>query len=289
MQPSIERIFLVPANTVLLGKITTRAIVRTDSGEELLKVLADHREKIVGVSYGGGVEDLPRRDDLKEITVGLVIKDKNNLIKNLHKLKGVHVLAKILPGEDFAGLAKFISTTEIPIDILDCIKDEYGQEVGELLEYYLHYTSLKAPFEPFHTILGTMLHSTKMTLFDMAMLNPDQFLAVDDEGNVAISLDALEKGEFLGALDDGPEVWEKSEPFLKWKEFAANLPQLSDECMECPFFFLCRGYSYYDSGKCNLWKKVFSVIHEAKSEIDQLNTEIEKQKKEKEESGKPGK
>jgi hypothetical protein len=152
------------------------------------------------------------------------------------------------------------------ISVIDCLDTSLTLEI---LDYYLHSRSLSVPIEPFHTILLSKIQQVKTTLWNMNLMNPNQFIHSDGVGLSESPGDlAIKEYQFL--IDYQGQTLSRTNRKSSLENFYKSLPQNHPDCMACPHFHLCFSWAVYKKNSCEKWKKILARLQEASREIQAL-------------------
>ena len=174
---------------------------------------------------------------------------------NLIDTHPVRVAIPVLPG--------FSKAARLAVSLDFAVKLEMGQpdsllleELRELLEFYLHRTSVRQPIEFFQSVLLSFYRHEPVTMWEIAEEDPVQVRFITSDGEETISR------RFAGSELEGD-----------LKDFVARFGQelLTEkrECHACEFFNRCGGYFKWpdQSYDCAGIKSLFSTLSSAAEEV----------------------
>jgi hypothetical protein len=119
-------------------------------------------------------------------------------------------------------------------------------EARSALDDYLHNPTVSQPVEPFHSLLGSLLHATPVSLWSLLEQDPADVCLIDDQGNAATGAYPVSVGVFRDAL------------------LAA-----AGECRDCPWLTRCDSYFKWPGSDyaCTDVKRLFSDLEAAAGEL----------------------
>ena len=167
----------------------------------------------------------------------------------------VRVSLPVVPG--------FGKAVRLAVSLQFAVKLELGQpdpalvrELHEVLDRYLHQTTVAQPVEFFHSSLLALVHQRPASLWTIQEEDPAAFRYVTDAGEETLP------GRLAGASAPGdPGVF-----LTTWRE---ELLTAQSECADCPFFDQCGGYFKWPdcAYPCAGVKTLFHTLHEAAAEL----------------------
>jgi hypothetical protein len=260
-------IYNIPAQMVEAYR-GRRVIVRSDNPSKLVQqLLQTDLQNVLYVQllslivevdalthWGGSVPiDIVMRDPAREFPI---------LYKfsMLHDKHPVRVSIAVRPG--------FVKAVKLALALNFAVKLEVGQpdaalvqELAEVLDLYLHRSSVKQPVEYFHSIFLSFYHQERSSLWFIQEDDPVQFRFITDEGEEMVSQRFA--GNYpkykAGAIVGGQAVERTGE---------------KSECDTCEFFACCGGYFKWPDKEfsCEGVKTLFGTIKGAAAELrDDLN------------------
>ena len=134
------------------------------------------------------------------------------------------------------------------------------QEMSEVLDYYLHRSTVSQPIEFFHSLLMAFMEEEPLNLWTIQEEDPALFRYITDQGEETIS------PRFAAA-----DVGQNPSSFLE--TFITNLLVEKGECTTCEFLKVCYGYfkwprkDYACDGLKSLLKKVKQAAQELKQDL----------------------
>jgi len=199
--------------------------------------------------WGGSVPvDIVMRDPAREFP--LLYK-----FSMLHDKHPVRVSIAVRPG--------FVKAVKLALALNFAVKLEVGQpdaelvqELAEVLDLYLHRSSVKQPVEYFHSIFLSFYHQEPSSLWFIQEDDPAKFRYITDEGEEMVSQRLA--GNYLkdkaGAIVGEQAVAHTSE---------------KSECDTCEFFACCGGYFKWPDKEfsCEGVKTLFGTLNGAAEEL----------------------
>ncbi len=267
----------VPA--VLSDKIDSdRIIIRSGSCKEIVRACGELRDRIIGVELEGLNDDL---SPLSALPQGL------SLVLKLHPDQAAGVYTSTWLSDRFSlavlmeadkGLSegvKIVTSAQVPVVIsLDALSDD--SELMSVLDYYLHSTHLQVPVEFFHSMFTARVRGMTSSLTELYPESPDQFLYIDESGQVTASARFARAGEFFGSITRGVRIDDQSSLYNMLLNPKKSLFLSGSSCVACEAFDVCTGYlrmvdTTFDCAKL---LQVFDVIKAKAKEIvaDLANT-----------------
>jgi len=122
------------------------------------------------------------------------------------------------------------------------------EEARQALDLFLHNPTVAQPVEPFHGLLGGLLHATPVDLWDLLERDPAQTRILDARAEVL--------------PDQGP---------ASVTVFRETLRAAGAECCACPWFASCGGYFKWPriDFSCDGVKQLFADLDAAAAELRQ--------------------
>ena len=132
------------------------------------------------------------------------------------------------------------------------------QEMSEVLDYYLHRSTVSQPIEFFHSLLMAFMEEEPLNLWTIQEEDPALFRYITDQGEETISL------RFAAA-----DVGQNPSSFLE--TFITNLLAEKGECSACEFLKVCYGYFKWphEDYSCNGVKALLRTVKHAAQELKQ--------------------
>lgn len=244
-------------------------IFTTDTSRTVNKISRPVAGKIRQLHFTGDIPDVLKTDPVENQLIKVFPRSKQEIIKYLKPLKerGVAISPayRVRTLEDVS-LATSMGLVVDLIDIMDTLDHSLTLE---LLDYYLHNTSLDVPIEPFHTILGAKLNHSNQTLWNMNMMNPDQFYHGDETG-LAESPDDLSTNQYQYLIDYRTKTFKPTGHPSSILSYFASLPESHPECLACNHFHICIAWALYEKNSCEKWKACLDILQEASRELQAL-------------------
>ena len=169
----------------------------------------------------------------------------------------VRVSLPVVPG--------FGRAVRLAVSLQFAVKLELGQpdpaligELRQVLDRYLHQTTVAQPIEYFHSSLLALVHQCPASLWAIQEEDPAAFRHVTDAGEETLP------GRLAGVSAPGdPSVF-----LTTWRE---ELLKTQGECADCLFFDPCGGYFKWPDRayRCAGVKTLFRTLHEAAAELRQ--------------------
>ena len=196
-------------------------------------------------------------------------RSKNELIKYVKPLKEKG--AVISPAYAVHNLEdiSMVTSMGLVVDLIDIIDNLDLKLILNLLDYYLHNASLDVPIEPFHTILVSKLSHTNQTLWNMNMINPDQFFYCDETG-LSESPESLNNRQYRYKIDYQSKTFLPTDQRSSLLSYFESLPGSRPACLACHHFHICIAWALYEKNSCHLWKKCLNILQEASRELTEL-------------------
>jgi hypothetical protein len=241
-----------------------RVIVRSRDAAELVRHLSQETslENVLYVqllSLNGEAGALSRWAET--LPVDLVMRDPAQefpLLYNFSKLHDKHpvrVSITVRPG--------FVKAVKLALALNFAVKLEVGQpsealleEMAEVLDLYLHRTSVAQPVEYFHSTFLSLYHQEASSLWFIQEEDPEHFRFITDEGEETVS------DRFAG-------IYLKDQTGAIIREQTVVPPMEESECDACEFFACCGGYFKWPDREfsCEGVKTLFGTLHSAAAEL----------------------
>lgn len=266
----MARTYYVPVGLDLSGLVDGRFVIRGTEWGAITADLEALGDRAVGCWYLGDDLDTDIPFRYPRTLFRLHAPNLGSATRAQVCLRFPNVVVTLDRGRDFVADVKALSSMGITLDVLFDLTSIAREEVGELLDYFLHDRSSRVPLEPFARILSSVLRRSRISLWDLHRRSIDRFVFVDADRKVAGSLDDLASGRTMGTLEDGVEAWRASEPQREIDTFFAALVTSHPECLECARFVVCRGWGVYGRNHCDRWHAILDTLSNAAEEIDAL-------------------
>lgn len=256
-------IYNIPAQMVKAYR-GRHVIVRSHDPAELAQRLSQEAD-IENVLY---VQLLSLNCEVEALTrwttslpVDIVMRDPARefpLLYNFSKLHDKHpvrVSIAVRPG--------FVKAVKLALALNFAVKLEVGQpdsalveEMAEVLDLYLHRTSVSQPVEYFHSIFLSFYHKEPSSLWFIQEEDPEHFRFITDEGEETVS------ERFAG-------IYLKDQMGMIVKEQTVAPPVKESECDACEFFACCGGYFKWPDREfsCEGVKTLFGTLQGAAAEL----------------------
>jgi hypothetical protein len=266
---ALTQIVHIPPELARSTHLPKRLILYGDQGPALTEALDHLGKKVLGVDFLGPLDQLPRREMLADLSLTILLREVEELVEHVHRLpRESPVLVRLSGGDSLTHRTRITASLGLAVDLLYSHRLLDSAKLDELLKHYLYHKALRAPLEPFHSILDSLLVERNLDFWEAASLNPDHFLFADREGNLALSYKQLERGLFMGSLQDDPANWEQGQGRKEFDAYLAGLSRQPSVCLSCHFFFFCRGFLLFDAKSCRAWQDVFTSLLKAFGEIN---------------------
>jgi len=186
------------------------------------------------------------------------INPDRNLFRNINFLTGINFLAHI--------------------DMSKPVQDE--NSLLQVVDFYLHNPMLATPIEPIHSLLVTMNRERGRILWNTELESVKTNFYVSDQGEVSLSRRWLENGMKYGILDDSYQDFMSSDLFNKLATLKEEMFRSKSPCIFCAHLNICRGFLRVidPDWPCDIWKKVFGILHDAVREGKDLLNKIDREK-----------
>ncbi|HEV7473275.1 MAG TPA: hypothetical protein VGN90_04445 [Pyrinomonadaceae bacterium] len=253
-------IYNIPAS--LVGAYANRrVIVRSYDPAELVGSISqlDPANVLYGQLLSLDVEAAPLTKWQQPVPLDLVMTrlvDEFPLLYRFSHLLDKHAIrvsVPVIPG--------FSDAVRLSLALHFSVKLEIGQpdrqlveELSELLELYLHRSTIAQPVEYFHSTFLSFFHQEPSSLWFVQEEDPEQirFVADNGEESLAKRLDGL--------------------PFQNGNGLRSNELELASEkseCDDCEFFDRCGGYFKWPSKdfRCDGVKTLFGTMRAAAAEL----------------------
>ena len=149
-------------------------ISTNNSIQEVNRLIAEHGDKVKQVHLHGKIGDLEHLDKDFRGIIKIFAKSKKEVITHSQLLAGRRCyLCPEFPLKKSVDIT-FITSMGIAVDLLYRVDQMKKDVVLEILNHYLHHSPLETPVEPFHFILMSKLKATKVNLWNLHLLFPDQ-------------------------------------------------------------------------------------------------------------------
>ena len=205
-------------------------LLSTDIGAEKLDAFADRGPEVpIDILVSDPVREYPR-------------------LYNFSKLLDTHpIRVSISVRSGFGKAVKLAAALNFAVKlVVDQPDDGLVEEMSEVLDMYLHRSSISQPIEYFHSMFLSSYREESASLWMIQEDDPDHFRFVSDEGDETFSL------RFAG-MDPASE----------------NPSNGSPECGSCEFKAKCGGYFKWPNPdyNCSGVKSLFATIDAAAKEL----------------------
>jgi sulfatase maturation enzyme AslB (radical SAM superfamily) len=202
------------------------------------------------VQWGGSVPvDLLMRNPETEFPLLYQLSD---LLDN----HPVRVSIPIVPGLSKAAKLAISLNFAVKLEVVQRLDQQVIEELGQVLDLYLHRPNVAAPVEFFHSTFLALYHREDTSLWSIQEEDPAQFLYITDDGQKAISR------RFAGASLTGD-----LSAFVS--DYQRQLLAEKRECDGCEFFDVCGGYFKLPDKQyqCDGVKSLFRTLKEAAGQL----------------------
>lgn len=137
----------------------------------------------------------------------------------------------------------------------------------EILDYYLHTSTLEIPIEPFHTLVRRAREEQRLDLWSLFGRQVGRNYFVDEQGQVSVDHRHAAAGVTFGAVDDDPLSWSRSPHHEQLSTMKWVLYESGADCVCCRHFNDCLGF--FISGatgqraKCRDEREFLDIAQEA--------------------------
>ena len=242
-------------------------IVRSDKPREIVDSLA-HTD-LSRVRFIQLLSTPPDTAELEEwgtaIPIDIILKDpaaEFALLYNYTNLLDTHPVRVSIPA--LPGVSK---AAKQAVSLSFAVKLNLGQpdnfvidELSEVLDFYLHRTSVRQPVEFFQTLLLSFYQPQPASLWEIAEEDPAQVVYVTDDGEKTIS------SRFAGA-ELGPDL----AGFVE--RYGQEMISERRQCHDCEFFSRCGGYFKWPD-KLYDCRDVKTLLAKLSSAADELKTDL---------------
>jgi len=174
--------------------------------------------------------------------------------------------AHLLPEAFAARLLRRLTRSGVPVH-LRRIDEWHADDLVDSLEYYLTDPELETPIEPWDSMAEAVSSGTPVDLWTLSGERLGGSFFVDEDRRVTLSERLAELGRFFGTLDEGLQVWERSD---LWSELAGLRRRLFLErspCAFCEVFLWCGGYFAGPPARatelCATWQQLIARLQRA--------------------------
>jgi hypothetical protein len=180
------------------------------------------------------------------------------LLYNFSKLQEKHPVRVTIPVR-----RGFLKAVKLALALKFAVKLDIGQpdaelieELAEVLDFYLHRSTVAEPVEFFHSLFLSFYNQEPASLWFIQEEDPDEFCFVTDEGA------EVRSRRLAGAMLEA----ERETLALEQPE---TLEIVKSECDDCAFFDRCRGYfKLPDSNySCAGVKVLFGTLQESSEKM----------------------
>ncbi len=239
-------------------------IVRSHSPAEIVESFSeDQLDRIVYIqllSLNAEVDDLVQWGG--SVPVDLLMRDPETEFPLLYKFSDlldnhpVRISIPIVPGLNKAAKLAISLNFAVKLEMVQRLDQTLIEELGQLLQLYLHRPNVAAPVEFFHSAFLALYHEEHTSLWSIQEEDPANVLYITDDGQEAISR------RFAGAGltgDLGNFVVDYQKQLLAEKT----------ECDGCEFYDICGGYFKLPDKQyqCDGVKSLFRVLKESAGEL----------------------
>ncbi len=241
-----------------------KIIVRSHNPAEIIESLSeDDLERLAYIqllSLNAVVDDLVQWG--VSVPVDLLMRDPETEFPLLYKLADlldnhpVRTSIPIVPGLYKAAKLAISLNFAVKLEVVQRLDQSLIEELGQVLDLYLHRSRVAAPVEFFHTAFLALYHREHTSLWSIQEEDPAQVLYITDDGQEAISRRFAGAG-LIGDLS----------AFVT--DFQRQLLAEKRECNGCEFFDICGGYFKLPDKQfqCDGVKSLFHVLKDAAGEM----------------------
>jgi hypothetical protein len=236
-----------------------KVILRTSDPAKLPNALANYApEDVAWVELTTVPATADELDSWPEgIPIDIILPEPASTFPTLYRcaaLVGRHPVRVSMPAE--AGFGK---AAKLSVSLQFAVKLDVGQperpmvdELLDVLDLYLHKSTVAQPIEFFHSILFAFLQNEPVSLWQIAEEDPRAFRFITDSGVETMC------GRLAGVpLGDDPGGFVE--------RFKSSQLRVGSECGDCRFFDLCGGYFKWPdrSFRCDGVKEMFQTLQES--------------------------
>jgi radical SAM protein with 4Fe4S-binding SPASM domain len=253
MHEDREHLLVCPPDAGLLSRIKGREIVIDASAEglgvcSLMKSEVGRHNHLHCLYYAApsqpldAVEFPGEMTDLPSLVLVGGIGSFTSLMRRVQHLRSMNLRLFLPPGrEEHFTMLKILASLGIGCGVwLDGADDAPWVLLEELCAYALCNRIPVAPIEPFDYAQKQYRHGAVLSLKTVFFDNPQRFLHVDCEGNVAMSKRDLSEKRYIGAINDLRAAAEsdalRDAHLSRQREFIA-----CSACSMCPAWRVCGG------------------------------------------------
>jgi len=240
-----------------------RIIVRSHDPAELASILAEENTENLSclqiLSLAADIGPLLLAE--ASVPLDLVMSFPNSDYPQLYELAPlltrhpVRVTMPVVPG--FAKAVRLASSLNFAVKLTVTQPDpELVQKMSEVLDYYLHRSTVSQPIEFFHSLLMAFMKEEPLNLWTILEEDPALFRYITNRGEESIF------PRWVGA-----DVGRKPPYFLE--TFIIKLLVEEGECTTCEFLTNCSGYFKWPQKEyaCENVKALLKVLKEAADEL----------------------
>ena len=247
---SLQR-FVCPNHEALLNSFTGRAVaVRVDDPTHILDAVANVRRSgnelfCVVVQTERPLSELEFSDGQLDVPLAVMVPAMGDFRALARKVVGLRrpTLRVYLPSNDPDNLSalRILSSLGI-LACADLVADANDWEaIVDLMTYAVLGRRPHAPIEPFSYVAESYDPHSSIRWGSIAFDDPSRYLHLDEEGRVALSRDALRRGEFfadsIAALESPAAASVIADEANAWRRyFVDNHP-----CASCAGWRVCLG------------------------------------------------
>ncbi len=234
--------------------------------EDIYHQVTDHNGLLcVHVATDAVLSTLPFQEKLKGIPIYLTCKALGDFrdfikIKPLLLQLNIKVFFPAAYEENFTTV-KILSSLGIHTGILLDPRNDWDL-AGDLMTYAIYNKASHAPVEPFNYALEHYDPMKLLTIDHIYFRDPEKFLYVDKHGNLAVSQEKLEKGEFVGQGSDSLDSIATNEAYKKALRAWQELFLREEGCAYCKAWRVCMG-RYFDRPENEGCVNFFSELMDA--------------------------
>jgi len=244
-----------------------------------------YKERLCGIELDA--EKLERIKSLANIRISTLricvssLDDLHYIDRLIQDIKGKNTAVILKTGKDILRVVNYLTGFRIKILISPVENEIFIPVLDELIDFYMHQTTVRSPIEPFHSILQTMINLTRITLWDILQEKPGFDFYITGEGKITLSKRWAENGRYFGSTNQSWDTLRTDKLFQKIQNPNKLFFAEQSECVFCPHFTQCGGYFkiFNADADCKPWKKVFATLQEEIQNVRRILTEYGKTEK----------
>ena len=258
-------------NPGLIAKFTHQTfVIQTDRPEEIPEIhrVVNDRNGLfcIHLTVNTVLTAIPFHENWEEIPVYISCKGMGNfkeflLIKPLLSKLNLKIFLPANSHHQFTA-ARILASLGIQVGII-LSPDIDWEMINDLMVYSVYSKAPHAQIEPFRFVLDHYHPTQKLNMGSLYFDDPEKFLYIDQDENIATTLENLAARKFIGkganALENIHNNPEYLESIQSWQKYFLK----TDGCAYCKAWRICLGRYYDHTGKNNGCVEFFSDLLDA--------------------------